>query len=1526
MKKKNYFSTYELTDRMTRMVIWGVLAIGLLLTLAVTRESKSNIDRLEEQEFTTRCNTIQRMIATRLEEHAQLLWSGAALFIASDRVTRDAWHHFTKHLMLDKHLPGIQGVGFAVQIPREALAQHTQEIRNEGFPEYQVHPAGDRECYSSIIYLEPFSGRNLRAFGFDMLSEPVRRAAMERARDTDAAALSGKVVLVQEAGPQVQFGTLMYVPVYRSNRPTATVEERRAAIIGWVYSPYRMNDLLLGILGEQNSNLKKGLSLSIFDGDQIAPESWLFAVSSGRDALAVEGQLEKRLRAEYNGHGWTLFFRQTKSSFGSLRYAGAWVILGGGTACTLLVFLLLRVLLNTRRKAQQLAERMTADLLQSKEALRRTTERLSLAVRSGGIGIWDLDVVNNRVVCDEQMFRLYGMAPDPSADVYEAWLERIHPEDRERLKKSINGALGGEQAFDVEFRIIWPDGTVRYLQGFASVLRDDSGKALHMIGTNWDMTEKKCSEDSIKRQASLITALLDSMPDIIFFKDLEGRYLGCNPNFLAFVGVTKEELIGKTDYELFAQPIAEAFRANDLRVQQLQEPRYNEEWITYPDGDIILCNTLKTPFWGPDGELVGILGIGRDITAHHRAEIALRESESNFRTFFETMTDMLLVATTEGQILLSNAALSQTLGYTPDELFTMCVPELHPAEMRQEAEEIIATMLRGERESCSLPMMHKDGSQVPVETRIWLGYWNGVKCLFGVSKNLSAEREANQRFERLFRSNPCPIALTRMPDRLFVDINEAFLKSLGFTREEVIGQSSTSLNLFAQDEQRLALNDCLKAEGRLVGFEVQLRRKDGSLQDGLFFGEVFTSQGQQFFLTVMTDITARKHAELELARLSVIQRTLMRLATDFVNVPLDRQDAAINESLETMGRLIHADRAYLFSYNFEAGVMSNTHEWCKEGITPEIGKLMSVPPELFGDWVSLHQRGECIRIHSMEALPPESEFWQILAPQGIQSLISIPLLRDGVCFGFVGFDAVQQEQHWKEDEVGLLQVLAELYAHFESRRNKERETQELQKRLTEARDAAQEAVRAKSLFLANMSHEIRTPLNAILGYAQIMGRECVLRACPMAKKLGSITRSGEHLLELLNDLLELVRSDTQEVRLSTGVFDFYQALEDVRLIFAKHPGAQMLTLQVSYTPEVPRFICSDSGKVRQVLVNLLSNAIKFTEKGGVRLSAALLPDRTAEILTLAVDVVDTGCGIRSEVKEHLFELFYTHTERGGKALKGTGLGLPLCRRYARALGGDVTLLRSAPGEGSCFRFTFQIRAADPAAIEQQQKGVVRCLAPNQPLFRVLVVDDDSANREMLVDLLVPLGIMVETDASAEKALHRLRESMAFELVLMDKRMPDMDGYETIRLLREMPGGAKIAVLVVSASGAGDEREAAFAAGANGYVSKPVHRDKLLEAIGSVTGLQYEYEPQSLIIPQENLVLDAESFSHVPAEMCRLLRQALQRGDIQQLRGLVERLEADHAELARGIRVLVDAYDYDCLRQLIEARGDAQNEP
>ncbi|MCX6690132.1 MAG: PAS domain S-box protein, partial [Methanoregula sp.] len=266
------------------------------------------------------------------------------------------------------------------------------------------------------------------------------------------------------------------------------------------------------------------------------------------------------------------------------------------------------------------------DITERKRAeweLLQFSDRLSLATRAGGVGIWDYDVINNTLAWDDQMFALYGITREQFGGAYEAWQAGLHPEDRKRGDAEIQQALRGEKEFDTEFRVLWSDGTIHTLRALAIVQRDAEGIPLRMIGTNWDITVQKKAEEEIKRQAGLIKSLLDSIPDIIFFKDKEGVYLGCNPPFAEFVGKSREEIVGRTDYDLFDKEIADFFRGHDKRMLELGEPRHNEEWITYPDGRKILIDTLKTPYWGPDGTLIGVIGISRDITDRKRAEDAV---------------------------------------------------------------------------------------------------------------------------------------------------------------------------------------------------------------------------------------------------------------------------------------------------------------------------------------------------------------------------------------------------------------------------------------------------------------------------------------------------------------------------------------------------------------------------------------------------------------------------------------------------------------------------------------------------------------------------------------------------------------------------------------------------------------------------------------------------------------------------------------------------------------------------------------
>ena len=297
--------------------------------------------------------------------------SGAALFNASDRVTREKWKVFTSYLNLEKQLPGTQGIGFSLLIPREELPRHIRKIRSEGFPEYRVHPEGNRELYSSIIYLEPFSGRNLRAFSYDMLSETTRRAAMERARDTDVASLSGKVTLIQENNQDVQAGTLMYFPVYRKGMPVGTIKQRRAAIYGWVYSPYRMNDLARGMFGDHLLAEKKQLHIQLFDGNQTTPKSLLYEnhLAQGQN-LCQEVRFTRQISLDFNGKLWTLLVSQNSAGLFSSEYLQVWLAIICGIVIALLLFSIVRSLLNTRKQSVRVAEHLTKDLYETETKYR----------------------------------------------------------------------------------------------------------------------------------------------------------------------------------------------------------------------------------------------------------------------------------------------------------------------------------------------------------------------------------------------------------------------------------------------------------------------------------------------------------------------------------------------------------------------------------------------------------------------------------------------------------------------------------------------------------------------------------------------------------------------------------------------------------------------------------------------------------------------------------------------------------------------------------------------------------------------------------------------------------------------------------------------------------------------------------------------------------------------------------------------------------------------------------------------------
>jgi len=473
---------------------WLVLLMGLLGTGLAGLWVKLDIERGEYRKFAFYCEEVRLKIEARLDAHKQALLGSAALFDASNSVTRKEWRHYVQRLRIDEHFKGIQGMGFSVWIPAGALAAHQAQLRAEGFPEYTVRPEGKRDAYTSVIFLEPFEGRNLRAFGYDMYSEPVRRAAMEQARDERNASLSGKVTLVQETAKNTQAGTLMYVPVYQKDRSLDTVEQRRAALLGWVYSPFRMGDLLDNLVTnlEPNADGKAvaHVHLRVYDGRTAQADKLLYNSAEPSYGEVAQSSSTIEIMTAFNGTVWLLQFEQIAGAESSVDYSKLWIILGAGGLTSLLLFLLLRSYLNIGMNAAEMAHELTAQL-------RESEQRFRLLADSAPVLIWQSDEDKLCYYFNKSWLEFTGRTLEQEQG--NGWAELVHPDDYQRCLDVYVTAFDRRTCFLMEYRLRRHDGEYRWLID-TGVPRYTGGETfLGYIGSCVDITERKQIEDKLAR-------------------------------------------------------------------------------------------------------------------------------------------------------------------------------------------------------------------------------------------------------------------------------------------------------------------------------------------------------------------------------------------------------------------------------------------------------------------------------------------------------------------------------------------------------------------------------------------------------------------------------------------------------------------------------------------------------------------------------------------------------------------------------------------------------------------------------------------------------------------------------------------------------------------------------------------------------------------------------------------------------------------------------------------------------------------
>ena len=615
-----------------------------------------------------------------------------------------------------------------------------------------------------------------------------------------------------------------------------------------------------------------------------------------------------------------------------------------------------------------------------------------------------------------------------------------------------------------------------------------------------------------------------------------------------------------------------------------------------------------------------------------------------------------------------------------------------------------------------------------------------------------------------------------------------------------------------------------------------------------------------------------------------------------------RAQGALEKEVATSQRLLAARDAAQLRFRrivetAEEGIWMIDGEARTTYMNRRMGDMLGLEP----DHVMGTAAAECVREDCRAAF--QSRIALAAAARGAAEQFECWLSRrDGAAFcGLVCMNAMVDESG---SQVGVLAMVSDIS-----------ERQRLQE--------AAAANRAKSAFLASMSHEIRTPLNAILGYSQLMVRDGQL-GVEARRNIEVINRSGEHLLALVNDVLEMSKIEAGRVTLDPVTFDLHALLQDLEEMFRLRAHGKGLSFEVVKTEAIPCCLVADEGKVRQVLVNLLGNAAKFTQSG--RISLRVSATRTGGRLWVTAEVQDTGPGIAGGELTNLFQRF-GQTESGRQEQTGTGLGLAISREHARLMGGDIGVT-SEPGKGSVFVFEFpaeegcadecEMRAAAPRRVA----GIK--LAGAAP--RVLLVDDQDANRGWLRQLLTLIGFEVREATDGREAVESW-QAWKPELVLMDMHMPEMDGYEATRAIRRRPGGEDVVIIALSASAFAENRRDVLRNGADDFLGKPVREAKLLEKIREHLGLEYIYagDPPAGAGAAAcgGEALSPEALARVPGHTLRAMREATRIGDLDRLRSLIAEAERTAGPAIGALHALADRFDYEGLRRTL---GDGTSRP